>query len=453
VISIIILARPKDCHLWSCLSNIHDYTSEPYEVIVVVGSRDEIVEESSYTNVRFIKGNGTKNAAGMMNLGATVAKGNYLLFLANDSMVSHGWLSNMLRCYQETGAGMVGPLSNLSPKPQSFPIVLSSKGEIAFLGRRLNRPNQAKWFGTWRVDKSALLIEKSLFEDVQGFDESLGNDQFIDDDLSLKVALYRRRPVIAGDSFIYRLSQEDPLHANNLDTPSWRRFALKWGLEDPSAIRISRSLFSFFDPKDKRIMEVGCSIGANILNFAVQGAKVVVGLEKSKTLRKIAASLTSDYDNISIRKDWKNAEAGTFDLVIANTCLESVPDPEKIVRKMKSLLAPHGTILAIVKNERSLDRLISLLTGEEPKGIGRPYTMGQIHKWFQDLGLDILESKYVGEVPKTNISEELWSLLGRWTKEPPKPEQFYKKFLVLARNSPKKQASLRLGPATITYSS
>lgn len=64
--------------------------------------------EPRFPNLRYIYSEKNTGFAGGNNLGAHKARGEYILFLNNDTSISPDFLQNMLACIQKTNAGMVG---------------------------------------------------------------------------------------------------------------------------------------------------------------------------------------------------------------------------------------------------------------------------------------------------------------------------------------------------------
>ena len=61
-----------------------------------------------FSNLRYIYSEKNTGFAGGNNLGAHKARGEYILFLNNDTAITPGFLQNMLSCIRKTGAGIVG---------------------------------------------------------------------------------------------------------------------------------------------------------------------------------------------------------------------------------------------------------------------------------------------------------------------------------------------------------
>lgn len=126
--SIVILAH----NLWeqtrTCLQSIVDYTPERHEIIVVDnGSTDETpgrlrVLAETWDNLTVITNDDNRPFAAANNQGIEIARGDYVLLLNNDTVVTPNWLGRMLGVFEEyPQAGIVGPMSNYVAGHQRVP--------------------------------------------------------------------------------------------------------------------------------------------------------------------------------------------------------------------------------------------------------------------------------------------------------------------------------------------
>ncbi len=101
-----------------CLRTLYERTKEPFDLVCIDGNSDpktaaflkEFSEERGFELIRtekFTSPNRARNLAFKWAQQNTEA--NYIVYVDNDAMVSEGWLSALLSCADETGAGLVGP--------------------------------------------------------------------------------------------------------------------------------------------------------------------------------------------------------------------------------------------------------------------------------------------------------------------------------------------------------
>ena len=119
--------------------------------------------------------------------------------------------------------------------------------------------------------------------------------------------------------------------------------------------------FADFDRwRGKRVLEVGCGIGTDSINFARAGAKLTA-VELSAESLRIAAQ-RADVMGVTdrIRFVEANAEELTsvlddepYDLVYSFGVVHHTPHPDRALAEMRALTAPGGTLKLMVYHRRS----------------------------------------------------------------------------------------------------
>jgi 2-polyprenyl-3-methyl-5-hydroxy-6-metoxy-1,4-benzoquinol methylase len=110
----------------------------------------------------------------------------------------------------------------------------------------------------------------------------------------------------------------------------------------------------------KRVLEVGCGIGTDSINFARAGAELTAVELSSESLRIAAqrAEVMGVADRIRFLE--ANAEELTatltdepYDLVYSFGVIHHTPHPERALAEMRALVAPGGTLKLMVYHRRS----------------------------------------------------------------------------------------------------
>ena len=212
LVSIIILTFNQLPYTIECVESIQRHTPEQYELIFIDnGSTDGTVQwlntfrDKSVSCCTIIANDSNRGFAAGCNQGLAAARGDYLLLLNNDVVVTRGWLAGLLNCFRlRPDTGLVGPLTNHisgiqrlpgSPSgPQDGLDFFADKLRIQYNGRRIYQR---------RIVGFCMLFSKALFNRVGYLDESFGSGNFEDDDYCLRAELEGYRNVIAGDVFIH----------------------------------------------------------------------------------------------------------------------------------------------------------------------------------------------------------------------------------------------------------
>jgi glycosyltransferase involved in cell wall biosynthesis len=167
-VSIVIPTYNSEMYLQQCLNSITklDYPKSSFEIIVVDNlSEDrtvEIAKEFSNVFVNTCIGNIAKSR----NIGVSKSKGNIVAFLDSDVVVSKLWLKMAIRHFKDKNVGIVGSFYD-------FP----SKGtwvQKVWHGHYLTKQN-ASW-----ISSGNMILPKSVFFKVNGFDESLETMEDVD---------------------------------------------------------------------------------------------------------------------------------------------------------------------------------------------------------------------------------------------------------------------------------
>jgi 2-polyprenyl-3-methyl-5-hydroxy-6-metoxy-1,4-benzoquinol methylase len=110
----------------------------------------------------------------------------------------------------------------------------------------------------------------------------------------------------------------------------------------------------------KRVLEVGCGIGTDSINFARAGAELTAVELSSESLR--IAEQRADVMGVADRIRFVQANAeeltsalddGRYDLVYSFGVVHHTPHPERALAEMRALTAPGGTLKLMVYHRRS----------------------------------------------------------------------------------------------------
>jgi len=119
LVSIIILTWNQLACTRECLESIALHTTGRYELIIVDNGSDDgtvpwLQEQARLdARLRLILNRENRGFAAGCNQGLAVAKGEFLLLLNNDVVVTANWLEGLLECHRTNPhVGIVGPLTN-----------------------------------------------------------------------------------------------------------------------------------------------------------------------------------------------------------------------------------------------------------------------------------------------------------------------------------------------------
>ena len=195
VVSVVIIGWGPAPHLLGCLRSIELIdTSIPHEVIVTLNepTADLLAALSeSGVNARVISSRVNRGFGGACNAAARIARGDYVLFLNDDTVVDRGWLQPLVETAE--GRSEIGAVGSLCLNPdgtvQEAGNFLWSDGTTS--SATLDESGLAHRYDWARAvdycSGASLLVRKSTWDRVHGFDEIYYPAYYEDLDLCLKI--------------------------------------------------------------------------------------------------------------------------------------------------------------------------------------------------------------------------------------------------------------------------
>jgi GT2 family glycosyltransferase/glycosyltransferase involved in cell wall biosynthesis len=209
VVSVIIPVHGKLEWTIACLRSIARFGAlTPFEVIVIddASPDDSAKALPQIQGLRVIRNDTNLGFIGSCNAGATAARAPYLFFLNNDTQVTPRWLDALLDTYlQEADCGIVGSqLIYPDGRLQEAGALVYDSAEAWNVGRfeQRNDPRYLYRRDVDYVSGAALLIEKSLFVEVGGFDARYAPAYCEDMDLAFAVRARGRRVIYEPTSVV-----------------------------------------------------------------------------------------------------------------------------------------------------------------------------------------------------------------------------------------------------------
>lgn len=212
-VSIIVLTFNALEHTRRCVASLLEHTDARHELIFVDnGSTDgtvtwlgELVRCQPRAQV-ILNGANLGFAAGN-NVGLAAARGDFMLLLNSDTVVTPGWLDRLLwPALADPRVGLVGPVTNNITGVQKLAEVgyqpRTLDGLNAFAARHATEHAGQAAPALWIVG-FCLLIRRETVERLGGLDEIYGQGNYEDVDYCLRAFLAGFRAVIAQDCYIH----------------------------------------------------------------------------------------------------------------------------------------------------------------------------------------------------------------------------------------------------------
>ena len=211
--SIVILCHNELQYTRLCLESVLNHARAPYELILVDNAStdgtpaylEEVRHRPGPERVVILPNRENKGFPAGCNQGVAEARGDYLVFLNNDTVVTAGWLDGLVHWSLSDWpkVGLVGAVTNVSRAPQQVSVDYANlEGLPAFAARR-RREFAGKALSVERLTGFCLLARREVLQRIGGFDEAFGLGFFDDDDLSVRALQAGFRLVVALDVFIH----------------------------------------------------------------------------------------------------------------------------------------------------------------------------------------------------------------------------------------------------------
>jgi len=204
LVSIIIVTHNGLELLKKCLSSLQEISLSDNEIILVDNnSHDGTIDyvTKHFPETILIKLDENKGFTEPNNIASKIAKGKYLLFLNNDTIVTPNFLTELIESMNKDK--QIGICQSMLLKPDES--VDSSGDFIDELGVSYNSKTRVK------VDReissargACMLIRKDIFDELEGFDEKFFIS-FEDVDLGWRAWIKGYKVVLSSKSIVYHL--------------------------------------------------------------------------------------------------------------------------------------------------------------------------------------------------------------------------------------------------------
>lgn len=407
LVSIIIPTKDRLNLIARCIESVLDKTCySNYEIIVLdhESSDPSVIEYFksliSQDRVRFLKVSGKFNYSKINNFGARQAKGEILLFLNNDIEVVEGeWLNEMVTQTIRPEIGCVGAkLLYPNNKVQHGGVIMGLGGVAGHSHKHFHADDpgykhRLKLVQNYSaVTAACLSIRKSVFEEVNGFNEKTLKVAFNDVDLCLKVKQsgYRnlwtpysvlihhesasrgrddspdkiirfQREILYLKKKWQHIIEEDPSYNSNL-TLRREDFGLRQMKHEKNLVSRKTNHINFLDCRKKlynKLSGKGIEIGAfehpAKLNkkcsvsycdaITTEQAKKIFPEIKHQELILVDHVFDLDKSGLKIFAD------NSKDFIIINHVLEHLLFPDLAICECHRILKPHGFLILAIPDK------------------------------------------------------------------------------------------------------
>lgn len=193
-VSVIVPVHNKFAVTYNCMAALlFAYNETPFELVIVDdGSSDETLRLAEYAhNVTIVRHDKAKGFVGACNAGAAAAKGDYLVFLNNDTEVTYRWLDELMFTFRNfDGVGLVGSkLIYPDGVLQEAGGIIWAEGEGWNYGRfgNAHEPKYNYVRPVHYCSGAAIAVSREAWDTVGGFAKELEPAYYEDTDLAFSL--------------------------------------------------------------------------------------------------------------------------------------------------------------------------------------------------------------------------------------------------------------------------
>lgn len=411
--SIIILTYNNLDYTKLCVDSIRKYNgSEDCEIIIIDNASKDGTAQwlKQQKDIKYIINNENKGFPAGCNQGIEIAeKDNDIFLLNNDTVIMPNSIFNLrMGLYSDSEIGATGAVSNSVSYYQQINEQYNDFNGYMKFALRNNITNSLKYEERVKLVGFAMFIKRNVLDKVGMLDERFTPGNFEDDDLSLRIIREGYKLLLCKDSYVHHFGsvsfKEKPQQYNELLRVNSNKFKEKWGFSSQYSMNIKKDLISNINvPNDKniRVLEVGCGLGATLLDIKNRYYNSeVYGIESNPNIVSAINDILNiecgDIENIELKYSEK-----FFDYIILGNVLERLNNPKEVLVKLSKYLKADGYILASIPNVMHFSVIKDLLEGYwtyQNFGILdkcnlRFFTKNEITRLFVECGYDELNIK------------------------------------------------------------
>ncbi len=365
--SIIILTYNQLEYTKKCLQSIRKYTEKgTYEIIIIDNHSTDGTKTylKRQKDIKVLFNNKNAGFPKGCNQGIALAgKGNDILLLNNDTIVTPNYLANLKKAlYSHPKVGAVGAVCNQNENLQGVDFTYTDLKQMQRLAKKNNVSDSTRWEEKVFLIGFCLLIKREVIQKIGRLDENYSPGYIEDNDLSLRILNLNYRLLLCHDAFIHHylgtsfrkdLTKFYPILYKNR-----AYFESKWHFSTFAFDQIKSSSFPLIEKVDS-LLELDAGLGVTLLILKYRfKIPLIEGIEKNPFLRHFACKRGKVYRSLRAIKEKK------YDCILIGDLLERVKDPAKFLLKLKKHLTKEGSIIGTFTNGSSINYFRSLLEGK-----------------------------------------------------------------------------------------
>lgn len=213
-------------------------------ILVDNGSTDGTLEFlKTLPNTKVIANKKNKGFSGGCNQGFTMARGENIVLLNNDTVVTNEWLGRLLwQLNKNPSIGIVGSRSNNVVSHQAITSTpYKNMDQMQKFANEWTQKHDQQGYKVDYLSGLCMIFKRSLIDMIGGLDERFSPGYFEDADFSIRAQISNRELWVANDVFIHHYGSSsfriNRALQNKIILDSQKKFLLKWKMSDLKEIK------------------------------------------------------------------------------------------------------------------------------------------------------------------------------------------------------------------------
>jgi len=225
----------------ACVESLLEKTAHgDWELVIVDNaSSDETPDflrtlADRHPEIQIVLNDENRGFAAANNQGIRLSSGEFVVFLNNDTVVTHGWLGSLVRHLDDRAVGLVGPVTNNIGNEAKIETTYRVMSEMDAFADAHTRRHRGQRFDIPVLALFCAAIRRTVLDEVGLLDEQYEIGMFEDDDLSRTLRARGYRVVCAEDVFVHHVGRAafgrlDPETYRRIFDANRNRYEEKWG--------------------------------------------------------------------------------------------------------------------------------------------------------------------------------------------------------------------------------
>lgn len=326
---------------------------DTYELIIIVNGNDQSAKDylGQQTDIKLILCEENNSIAERLNLGMKIAKGDSLLFINNEVIVTRNWLCNLTRAlFGEKNTFAVIPASNINCGEECN---YSDNDGLQIFASKYNSLNENKWRTIIRNDGSCLLTKRSIIEKIGEFDIRFTKTKFVYDDYFFRIRAAGGTVLLCSNAFVHQsVEGQETIDLKNNQI----LFHQKWGIDLNFPKFIIDNEF-----QEKSVLFLGQSCSANLAYLKSNFPEINLwGVSSEKNSFLYDENYYTSTLNFFMFME-KNFRKRQFDLVLINGVISDFSELKEMAAFISFYCAYTGyVLLRVSKKSINAERLDEL---------------------------------------------------------------------------------------------